>query len=224
LTDLLAALSDCVWAFDIDTQTYLFISPAVQSVLEYSPKDLQQKPDLLNQIVDPRDREEVLNWNQKNDGSEWVEHTYRIVAKGGKVKWISHQKRMLTDEATGHEVLLTVIKDASDQKAINYKMHEALGDFNILFNDNPTPMWIYELPSLRILKVNEAAIAHYGYSEKEFLNMTIRDVRPRFDIAKFNEYLYQKAIPESRLDGFNSAGVWRHQNKKGEIVYAEVTG
>jgi PAS domain S-box-containing protein len=54
--------------------------------------------------------------------------------------------------------------------------------------------------------------------------MTIRDVRPRFDLAKFNEYLYQKAIPESRLDGFNSAGVWRHQNKKGDIVYAEITG
>jgi len=85
-------------------------------------------------------------------------------------------------------------------------------------------MWIYELPTLRILKVNNAAVMHYGYSEPEFLSMTIRDIRPRFDLAKFNDYLYRKAIPESSLHGFNNAGTWRHQNKKGQIVYAEITG
>lgn len=224
LTDLLAALSDCVWAFDVDAQSYLFISPSVHVVLEYSPKDFQQNKELLTEMIDPRDREEVLFTFSKATGDDWTEHTYRIVTKSGKGKWVSHKKRQITDEKTGHAVSLNVIKDVSDQKTVNYKMHEALGDFNILFNDNPTPMWIYELPSLRILKVNEAAIQHYGYSEREFLNMTIRDVRPRFDIAKFNEYLYQKAIPEFRLDGFNNAGVWRHQNKAGKIVYAEITG
>ncbi len=224
LTDLLAALSDCVWAFDVDAQAYVFISPSVHAVLGYSPKDFQQNKELLTEIIDPRDREEVQLTFSKPGGDGWTEHTYRIVTKSGKGKWISHQKRQITDEKTGHAVSLNVIKDVSDQKMVNYKMHEALGDFNILFNDNPTPMWIYELPSLRILKVNESAIQHYGYSEREFLNMTIRDVRPRFDIAKFNEYLYQKAIPEFRLDGFNNAGVWRHQNKAGEIVYAEITG
>jgi hypothetical protein len=44
-----------------------------------------------------------------------------------------------------------------------------LNDFSVLFDHGPTPMWIYEMPSLRILKVNEAAIAAYGYTEKEFL-------------------------------------------------------
>lgn len=224
LTDLLVALSDCVWAFDVDTQSYLFISPSVHAILEYSPKDFQHNKELPTEIIDSRDREEVSFAFLKDEGEDWTDLAYRIVTKSGKGKWINHKRRQLKDEQTGHIISLNVIKDVSDQKTVNYKMHEALGDFNILFNDNPTPMWIYELPSLRILKVNEAAILHYGYSEREFLNMTIRDVRPRFDIAKFNEYLYQKAIPEFRLDGFNTAGVWRHQNKTGEIVYAEITG
>jgi len=224
LTDLLAALNDCVWAFDENTQTYLFISPSVHAILEHSTRDIQQNKNFWSEIIDRRDHDEVIDKIQKAVTDEWLELTYRAVAKSGKIKWINHKRRRLTDSSNGHELILNVIKDVSDQKAINFRMQDSLGDFNILFNDNPTPMWIYELPTLRILKVNASAIRHYGYSEQEFLSMTIRDIRPRFDLAKFNEYLYKKGIPESRLDGFNSAGVWRHQNKKGDTLYAEVTG
>jgi len=224
LTDLLAALNDCVWAFDETTQNYLFISPSVYTILEYSPKDIGQNKDFWNKVIDPRDHDEVIEKINKAITDEWLDLTYRAITKSGKIKWINHKRRHLSDSSNGHDVILNVIKDISDQKAINYRMQDSLGDFNILFNDNPTPMWIYELPTLRILKVNASATRHYGYSEQEFLSMTIRDIRPRFDLAKFNEYLYKKGIPESRLDGFNSAGVWRHQNKKGDILYAEVTG
>jgi len=224
LTDLLAALNDCVWALDLNTQTYLFISPSVPAILEYSQKEIQHNKNFWHEIIDPRDREDIIEKTHKTVTEEWLELTYRIVAKSGKIKWINHKKRHLKDSDTGHQVVLNVLKDVSDQKAVNFKLQEAIGDFNVLFNDNPTPMWIYELPTLRILKVNGAAIRHYGYNEQEFLTMTIRDIRPRFDLAKFNEYLYHKGIPDSKLDGFNNAGVWRHQNKKGEIVYAEVTG
>lgn len=223
LADLLVALNDGVWAFDVNAQKHLFISPGIHKVLDYTAKDLQQNPDLLNDIIDPRDKEEVLTAGAKIS-AEWNEHTYRIVDKWGKVKWIHHKKRALTDDVTGNQVLLNVIADASDPKQINPKMQEALGDYGFLFNNNPAPMWIYELPTLRILKVNDAAIKHYGYSEEELLTMTIRDIRPRFELAKFNEYLYRKAIPESSLHGFNNAGIWKHQNKGGEIVYAEITG
>lgn len=224
LADLLVALNDCVWAFDLNTQKHLFVSPSIHNVLEYTAKDIQQNPNLLNDIIDPRDKEEILMSDGKISTEEWTERTYRIVTKCGKVKWVHHKKRTLADEATGNQVQLNVIADVSDQKQINHKIQEALGDYGFLFNNNTSPMWIYELPTLRILKVNDAAIKHYGYSEEELLTMTIRDIRPRFELAKFNEYLYRKTIPESSLHGFNNAGIWKHQNKKGEIVYAEITG
>jgi len=224
LNDLLAALNDCVWAYDVQTQSYLFISPSVHTVLEYSAKDLQQNPNFWNDIIDPRDREEILSAEHKPDTDDWAERTCRVITKCGKVKWIHHKKRHITDSSTGHDVQLNIIRDVSDPKFISFKLQDSIGDFNVLFNDNPTPMWIYELPTLRILKVNAASVQQYGYSEQEFLGMTIRDIRPRFDLAKFNEYLYQKGIPESRLDGFNNGGVWRHVNKAGEILYAEITG
>ena len=224
LNNFLAALNDCVWAFDVNTQKYLFISPSIHTITGYHVKDFQQNIALWNEIIDTRDSKEVLTPGHKYDTDEWAGFTYRIVTKGGKIKWVHQKKRYLIDEQTNHQIWLSVIEDVSDQKQINFNLHESLGDFSMLFNNNPTPMWIYELPTLRIIKVNDAALKHYDYTEKEFLTMTIRDIRPRFDLAKFNDYLYHKAIPESSLHGFNNAGVWRHQNKKGEIIYAEITG
>ena len=224
LNSLLAALNDCVWAFDVDTQSYLFISPGIHTVTEYQVKDFQKDIALWNEIIDPRDRDDVLAADQKDNSNEWTERTYRIITKSGKVKWVQQRVQHLVDEQTNHRLILSVIIDVSYQKQVSFNLRESLGDYSMLFNNNPTPMWIYELPTLRIMKVNEAAIKHYGYSEQEFLSMTIRDIRPRLDLAKFNNYLYQKAIPESSLLGFNNAGVWRHVNKKGEIVYAEITG
>ena len=38
--------------------------------------------------------------------------------------------------------------------------------------------------TLAFPEVNQAAVNHYGYSEKEFLSMTIKDIRPSEDIPR----------------------------------------
>src|SRR5689334_4315607 len=47
--------------------------------------------------------------------------------------------------------------------------------YRLLFASSPRPTWVYDADSLRFLAVNPAAIAFYGYSEREFLTMTIAD-------------------------------------------------
>lgn len=91
-----------------------------------------------------------------------------------------------------------------------------LNDFSVLFDHSPNPMWIYDIPSLQILKVNEAAITAYGYTEKEFLGMAVSDIRPRFEPSKVDDYLTQSP------NKFLNAGVWKHQTKKGDTIYAQI--
>ena len=54
--------------------------------------------------------------------------------------------------------------------------------YRLLFEKHPTPMWVFDVESLRFLAMNEAAIRRYGYSRAEFLRMTILDIRPEEDI------------------------------------------
>lgn len=86
-----------------------------------------------------------------------------------------------------------------------------------LFENNPHPMWIYDMETLKFLSVNQAAINHYGYSEAEFLAMQITDIRPPEDIPKLLQTISQVSI------GFSVPEVWRHRKKDGTQICVEVS-
>ncbi len=102
----------------------------------------------------------------------------------------------------------------------NSSTHDNQPFYRQLFESNPQPLWIYDLETLRFLLVNEAAVAHYGYSHAEFLNMTIRDIRPTEDVAALLEH-----IPRLRAagEGLSLSGVWRHCKKDGTVFPVEIT-
>ena len=86
-----------------------------------------------------------------------------------------------------------------------------------LFEANPHPTWVYDLETLRFLAVNQAAVHHYGYSQPEFLGMTIKDIRQPEDVPALLDTV-------GRIeDGRNPAGLWRHRKKDGQVIKVEIT-
>jgi PAS domain S-box-containing protein len=49
-------------------------------------------------------------------------------------------------------------------------------DFRLLFADNPLPMCLARVTDTRLVEVNDAAIAHYGYTRSKFLALTVLDI------------------------------------------------
>ncbi|HBG23697.1 MAG: hypothetical protein A2266_02205 [Bacteroidetes bacterium RIFOXYA12_FULL_40_10] len=88
--------------------------------------------------------------------------------------------------------------------------------YRYLFENNPQPMWIYDLDSLAFLEVNSSAMQIYGYTKEEFLKMTLKDIRPLEDVKD----LLEDVATTSNL--INSAGEWRHLKKSGELIYVEI--
>lgn len=88
--------------------------------------------------------------------------------------------------------------------------------YRSFFEVNPQPMWVYDMESLRFLAVNRAAVAHYGYSAEEFLEMKITEIRPSEDVPRL---LMQVHEPVS---GIRDSGMWRHRKKNGELIDVEV--
>jgi PAS domain S-box-containing protein len=60
---------------------------------------------------------------------------------------------------------------------------------SFLFRSNTVPMFLYDGRSLRIREANDAALAKYGYSCKEFRSMTIRDLYPYGDAHVLDDAL-----------------------------------
>jgi signal transduction histidine kinase len=48
--------------------------------------------------------------------------------------------------------------------------------YRVLFEGSPLPMWVYDTSTRRILEVNDAAVASYGYSRGEFFALTVDDI------------------------------------------------
>jgi PAS domain S-box-containing protein len=90
--------------------------------------------------------------------------------------------------------------------------------YRLLFEKNPHPMWVYDINSLAFLAVNVAAIEHYGYSEREFMGMTLADIRPQEDVPALLEDIRHKAAA-----GHREGLLWRHRRKDGALIDVEVT-
>jgi len=87
--------------------------------------------------------------------------------------------------------------------------------FQSLFEKTPIPMWIFSLKTLKFLDANGAAIAHYGYSREEFLQMEITEIRPPEDLPRL-----LGSMDDLRTRWVHS-GQARHRLKDGTIIDVE---
>jgi two-component system cell cycle sensor histidine kinase/response regulator CckA len=90
---------------------------------------------------------------------------------------------------------------------------ESEASFQLLFHQHPLPMWVVDATSLAFLVVNAAAVAKYGYSQAEFLAMTMDQIaEPEGDAKE----------PTATLsEGASTA--WRHKRKDGATLFVEST-
>ena len=101
------------------------------------------------------------------------------------------------------------------------KLEEALKDseerYRLLFDCTPQPIWVYDEQTLFFLAVNDAAVRTYGYSQAEFLAMTVEEIRPIEDVPAL---LIKTA---AGIEGPVLTSPWRHRKKDGSVIYVEVT-
>jgi PAS domain S-box-containing protein len=110
-----------------------------------------------------------------------------------------------------------VFADVTEEHAAQERLQNSERRYRTLFESNPHPMWVFDTLTLRFLTVNDAAIAHYGYSREEFLGMTLADIRPQEDVATLEQALGNLDVPLS------SPRVWRHRVRDGRIILVEIS-
>jgi diguanylate cyclase (GGDEF)-like protein/PAS domain S-box-containing protein len=110
-------------------------------------------------------------------------------------------------------MILTLLEDQKQEA------DERSEEYRILFDNNPHPMWIYDLETLGFLKVNDAAVQLYGYTSEEFRSMTLRDIRPAEEIEAMEQAISNSACDDSVL----ISGPWTHILRDGRQIQAEVS-
>ncbi|HEX6026931.1 MAG TPA: ATP-binding protein [Solirubrobacter sp.] len=110
---------------------------------------------------------------------------------------------------------LDLISEIARRTAVALEIDSSRRQSQMLFEASPTPMWVYDADTLAFLAVNDAAVRHYGYSREEFLQMTIKDIRPPEDVPRLMADVADPGSPR--------AGTWRHMRKEGSLIDVEIT-
>jgi len=171
-------------------------------------------------LILPEYRENIKNYfrNEIIDQGKPFDKVYPIRRKNDQeVRWL-HGIGVLEPGEDGKLArMFGVIQDITEDKRAEEALVESKLKYKYLFQNNPHPMWIYDLETYRFLEVNNAAVKQYGYSRTEFLSMTIKDIRPEKDVSQLMVDLGRHE------DDFDWAGEWRHQKKSGEIISVAVS-
>ena len=204
---------DIIWQMDLEG-TLTYISPSIK-LLGYTPEDwighqffellpfAQRKPRKLSFAKELKDH-------------SYRKHETRALRKDGTLAWLEVSINVVQEN--GEPVAIQgIARDLTERKRVEKTLRESEERYRLLFEDNPHPMWVYDLDSFRFLAVNNAAVRNYGYSHDEFMSMSILDIRPPEDVHSLLESISHFDPAQNRND------VWRHRKKDGTIIYAEVT-
>lgn len=89
--------------------------------------------------------------------------------------------------------------------------------YDFLLANSPGIMIVWDFETLNIVDVNDVAVATYGYTRQEFLQLNIKQIRPPEDIP-----LIEDATKSEATYGPKHNTVWRHLKKNGELMYVQV--
>jgi two-component system, cell cycle sensor histidine kinase and response regulator CckA len=113
-------------------------------------------------------------------------------------------------ESVGGHIALAIERRRAEE---GLRRNESI--LSLLFEQNPLPIWLYEIETLKFLRVNQAAVELYGYAADEFENMTILEIRPESQRDKTQELKRQ----EARL---GEREFWLHRAKGGRTFEVEL--
>ena len=98
------------------------------------------------------------------------------------------------------------------------KLRESEQQYRLMFEANPNPMWVFNIETMKFLAVNEASVQHYGYTQKEFLSMSLQDMRLEEDIPTFLSEYHRWTEPH-----VYRIGIKRHRKKDGTMIWVDLT-
>ncbi|HEY6660817.1 MAG TPA: PAS domain S-box protein, partial [Pyrinomonadaceae bacterium] len=166
-------------------------SPAAQKLFGWKAEEVLGKRFSDWEFVVPEDLAAVNEVGQRqNQGQEHHGISRnRNYTKLGTILHCEWYNSALYNEAGKLVSVLSLVLDVTVATRIEEALRKSEAQYRLLFEANPQAMWVYDLATLRFLAVNDAAVHHYGYSREEFLDMTIKDIRPAGDVPLLEKYL-----------------------------------
>ena len=148
----------------------------------------------------------IDNFIESNSASRGVEIDDRSVAENEVVFHFA--------KVSNYGII--IIPDAKESSE-DLKLTDATKAYDILVENSPEPVFIYDKADLRFLQVNNPALKLYGYSRDEFLQLDLTDLYAPDDIQTLLEKNNEEHV------GVGSLQPSRQKRKDGSTVFVQLS-
>src|SRR5829696_7787707 len=199
---------------------FLYMSPQIEAVLGYSPKEWMADPGLFAMTLHPDDRERVLEEDARTSRTgEPFKMEYRHLARDGSVVWIRDEAVLVRDHEGEPLYWLGVQFDITDRRETEEALRQSEGRYRTVVKQAAEGIFVVDIDTKLILEANAAYRNLLGYTAQDMLGLglTLYDVVAH-DRKSIDQYLEQ--ILEERVQFI---GERRHRRKDGSLVDVEVS-
>lgn len=216
------ATNDMVWDWNLATGEFYRSKEGWRKIFGAAESDT---PSYISEswtsFVHPDDKEMVwayINKIYQSKDQHIFELENRALREDGTVAYVLNRGYLIRDE-TGKPVRLTGATQDITEKKISEQILKASEErFRYLFNNNPACILLWDPENLKILEVNDTAMAQYGYTQKALLEMSILDL----SIPEDHDFL-QKFAKEAKSNyQLKHVRTSKFIHHTGEIIYMDI--
>lgn len=217
LSTLISNLNGMVYkCINDENWTMIFVSLGSIDLTGYKPGELIDNKVLsYNELIHPEDRTIVRDEIQKAISERSRFHIeYRIITKGGKIKWVAEQGIGLYSEDGSLEYLEGFISDITPMKSALDKIEKTKRYLEYVFTASPAIVYVLSPDSCSIKWVSENITRIFGYTLEEVFssNWWMKNIHSDdLDLAVSN---CSKVLSEGSIS-FN----YRFRKKNGDYIW-----
>lgn len=167
---------DIIFVLDIVNNRNVYANRSLLEILGYSPQELQAMPALMENVIDPQDLEEVLQFYRamaEAKPSEVQILRHRTRHKDGRILWVENRVTPFAwDQAGQVTEVIGLARDITESKHMEEALRESEERFRTAVVSAPFPIIIHTEDG-EVVTVNNAWVNLSGYRADELL--TIED-------------------------------------------------
>ncbi|MCP4409702.1 MAG: PAS domain S-box protein [Gammaproteobacteria bacterium] len=149
-------VDDVFWALDLETDQFLYVSPAYESLWGDSCERLYTHTEAFTEVIHQEDRQErSVALDRVRQGETDVEVVYRIIQPDGTVRWIRESEFPVRDETGEVFRIVGVAEDITERWLADKALQESEVKMRTLFNYSPDIIMTIDGKG-RILMINRS--------------------------------------------------------------------
>jgi PAS domain S-box-containing protein len=211
------ATNDAIWDWDPKTERAVW-NRGLETLFGYPLGEGERSGQWWVERVHPADRPRVRAAYRELLGGpgQTLSQEFRFQRADGTYAFVL-DRAWVARGGDGEPVrVIGAMTDITAGKEAEAALRESERRYRLLFEANPRPMCVWDVETLRVLAVNDAAAEQYGYSRGEFHSLSVLDLFAPGEAPRFEKLL--PMLPPHMVH----PEPWRHARKDGTPLDVEI--